>query len=281
MELGGYENLLLERSEAVLRVTLNRPDRRNAISLDLMAELHRLLEAVEQDAETRVLVLRGAGKSFCAGYDVSPSDEAAEALDDSTFSPLEKLQSAGVDGDTFDRLWRLPIPTIVQIHGHCLAGGTDLALACDLIICAEDALIGYPAVRSMGVPSTHMWLYHLGPQWTKRLLFSGDSITGAKAAGLGFALEAVPAAALEERVARLAERISWVPRDLLALNKRVVNRGLDLMGRTLLQETATEADMLGRFVPDSKSFTEAIAARGLREAIGERDARFKPEDPLA
>jgi enoyl-CoA hydratase len=272
----GYENLIVETFGSVLRVTLNRPERRNALSAELMAELLDLIAAVEVDAETNVLVLRGAGKGFCSGYDVAGSDEEGAA----PASPIEKAQVVRADSRIFDRLWRLPIPTIAQVHGACLAAGNDLALSCDMVICASDARIGYPAVRSMGAPATHMWLYHLGPQWTKRLLLSGDSVTGAKAAEIGFALEAVAPEALDEHVLKLATRISSIPRDLLTVNKHVINRGLDLMGRSLLQETAVTQDVLGRLAPGAEAFWETAARDGVKQAVAERDAPFADGDPI-
>lgn len=279
MKLDGYDNLTLETLGSVLRVTLNRPERRNALSSELMAELHEVISACERDTEISVLVLRGAGKDFCSGYDVSPAPSRGDD-DEVRVSPLEKVQTAGRDGRTFDLIWRSPIPTIAQIHGHCLAGGTDLALCCDLIISAADAVIGYPAVRSMGAPATHMWLYHLGPQWTKRLLLTGDSISGTKAAELGLTLQAVDATVLDERVLSLATRMSWIERDLLAANKYVINRGLDFMGRTLLQEAAVMQDVLARFAPAADTFWNTASRSGLRQAIAERDAPFAAEDPI-
>jgi enoyl-CoA hydratase len=275
----GYETLLLERRGSVLRVTLNRPERRNALSGEMLADLLQLISIAEQDRQTSVLVFRGAGKSFCSGYDVSPSPTDGAAIE--SRSTIENVQMVRRECAVFELLWRCSIPTIAQIHGHCLAGGTDLALSCDLIIAADDALIGYPAVRSMGTPATHMWLYHLGPQWTKRLLLSGDSITGAKAAELGLALEAVEPAALDAHVLALATRISWVTRDLLSTNKYVVNRGLDLMGRTLLQEMANVQDVLGRQAPGADTFADTARSKGIREAIAERDAPFAAGDPVA
>jgi enoyl-CoA hydratase len=269
-----YECLALERLGPVLRVTLNRPERRNALSPQLIAELLDLVATVERDAETSVLVLRGAGKGFCSGYDVAGGSEEPPP------SPIAKAQEVREDSRVFDRLWRLPVPTIAQVHGACLAAGTDLALCCDLILCAEDARIGYPAVRSMGAPATHMWLYHLGPQWTKRLLLSGDSLTGAKAAEVGFALEAVAPDQLDDHVAKLATRIASIPRDLLTVNKHVVNRGIDLMGRTLLQETAVTQDVLGRLAPGAEAFWETAARDGLKQAVAERDAPFADGDPI-
>jgi len=275
MKSRAYETLELEALGSVLRVTLNRPERRNALSVELMAELLDLLATVERDAETSVLVLRGAGKGFCSGYDVGGDGE-----DEDRPSPIAKAQEVREDSRVFDRLWRLPVPTIAQVHGACLAAGTDLALSCDLVVCAEDARIGYPAVRSMGAPATHMWLYHLGPQWTKRLLLSGDSLTGAKAVEVGFALEAVPAAQLDDHVLKLATRLAAIPRDLLTVNKHVVNRGIDLMGRTLLQETAVTQDVLGRLAPGAEAFWETAARDGLKRAVAERDAPFADGDPI-
>ncbi|HET6998256.1 MAG TPA: enoyl-CoA hydratase-related protein [Solirubrobacterales bacterium] len=273
----GYETLELERFGSVLRVTLNRPERRNALSVELMEELLDLISKVEADAGTRVLVLRGAGKSFCSGYDIAG---AAPVEGETPPSPIAKAQEVRADSRIFDRLWRLPILTIAQVHGACLAAGTDLALHCDLIICADDARIGYPAVRSMGAPATHMWLYQLGPQWTKRLLLSGDSVTGAKAVEIGFALEALAAEALDEHVLRQATRISSIPRDLLTVNKHVINRGLDLMGRTLLQETAVMQDILGRQASGTEEFVETAMREGLKQAFAQRDAPFADGDPI-
>lgn len=275
MKPQGYENLTLETFGSVLRVTLNRPERRNALSAELMAELLDLIAAVERDPETNVVVLRGAGKGFCSGYDVAGSGEEPPPS-----SPIAKAEVVRRDSRIFDRLWRLPVATIAQVHGACLAAGTDLALSCDMVVCAEDARVGYPAVRSMGAPATHMWLYHLGPQWTKRLLLSGDSVTGAKAAEIGFALEAVAADALDEHVLKLATRISSIPRDLLTVNKHVVTRGVDLMGRTLLQETAVMQDVMGRLAPGAEAFWETAEREGLKQAVAERDAPFADGDPI-
>src|SRR6201999_4481816 len=129
-----YENLMLEEFGSVLRVTLNRPERRNALSAAVMAELLDLISSVERDPETNVLVLRGAGKGFCSGYDVGDADDEAPPL-----SPIARAEVVRADSRIFDRLWRLPVPTIAQVHGACLAAGTDLGLSCDMVICAEDA----------------------------------------------------------------------------------------------------------------------------------------------
>ena len=145
-------------------------------------------------------------------------------------------------GAGWAQVWDCRIPVIAQVHGNCLAGGTDLALHCDIIVAADDARIGFPPVRSMGVPPTNMWLYHLGPQWTKRLLFTGDTVSGAEAASIGLVQEAVPAGRLDEQALALATRIALVGRDLLTANKRVINQGVELMGRSQLQRFAALND---------------------------------------
>jgi enoyl-CoA hydratase len=274
MRTDGYRTLTLETSGSVLRVTLDRPERRNALSPELVAELSAVVSAAARDSEVSVLILRGAGRSFCSGYDVSTSDGHEHA------SPIGDVQRIGRENRIFELLWQCPIPTVAQLHGHCLAGGTDLALCCDFVVCATDAVIGYPAVRSMGVPVTHMWLYHLGPQWTKRLLLTGDSVTGVKAAELGLALEAVDAEALDEHVLALANRMALIPRDLLVANKSVVNRGLDLMGRAVLQDVAVTQSVLGRLAPDAGAFLKTAAEKGVRHAVAERDRPFAEGDPV-
>jgi enoyl-CoA hydratase len=165
---------------------------------------------------------------------------------------------------------------IAQVQGNCLAGGTDLALHCDLVVAANDARLGFPPVRSMGVPPTNMWLYHLGPQWTKRLLFTGDTVSGAQAKDIGLVVETAPPDGLDGVVLELARRMALIGRDLLIANKRVVNMGVELMGRTQLQRFAALNDAIGHRAPEAKAFTERIGAIGLRDAVRERDAAFNP-----
>lgn len=278
MEQRGYETLLVETFGPVLRVTLNRPERRNALTEQMAAELLEVTALAERDSGASVVILRGSGAGFCSGWDVSPPD--GDTGERAPSSPLETLQMATEETEIFDRLWRCAIPTIAQIHGPCLAAGTDLALSCDLVICAEDAVIGYPPVRSMGLPATQMWLYHLGPQWTKRLLLTGDSLLGSRAVEVGLALAAIPSKALDDHVLALARRIAMVRRDLLIGNKHVINRGMDLMGRALLQETAAVQGVLARLAPGADVFMKTAAAQGIKQAIAERDGPFAAEDPL-
>jgi enoyl-CoA hydratase len=174
----------------------------------------------------------------------------------------------------WSKVWDCPIPVIAQVHGNCLAGGTDVALHCDVVVAADDARIGFPPVRSMGVPPTNMWLYHLGPQWTKRLLFTGDTLSGAEAASVGLVQSAVPEPELEETVLALAARIALVGRDLLVANKRVINQGVELMGRSQLQRFAALNDAIAHRSAEARAFTTRAAEVGLKLAVQERDAPF-------
>jgi enoyl-CoA hydratase len=277
-----YENLMVERAGAVRRVTLNRPERRNALSPALLGDLEDVVAASARDRTVSVIILRGAGTSFCSGYDIAGRGVTGSA--DVTGTGSNAIQ------DDVGRLTRTnkilqsvqacPIPVVAQVHGFCIAGGTDLALSCDIVIAADDARIGFPPVRSMGVPPTHMWLYHLGPQWTKRLLLTGDSLVGRRAAELGLVLEAVPADRLDDHVLGLATRMAAVTRDLLIGNKYVVNKGLDLMGRATLQDIAATQDAVGHLAPGVADFWSRAREQGLRAAFAERDAPVADGDPI-
>ncbi len=177
------------------------------------------------------------------------------------------------------RVWDCAIPVIAQVQGNCLAGGTDLALHCDLIVAADDARIGFPPVRSMGVPPTNMWLYQLGPQWTKRLLLTGDTVSGTEAHEIGLVVATAPPDLLDEVVLGLAQRMALIGRDLLVANKRVVNMGVELMGRSQLQRFAALNDAIGHRAPEAKAFSDRIGEIGLRQAVRERDAAFDPPPP--
>jgi enoyl-CoA hydratase len=271
-----HEFLLVERLDRVLRLTINRPDRRNAISRALQAELIDAVEAGAADAGIHAVIIRGAGPSFCSGYDVSSSQ--AEGSADISL-PRRAVETIGM-ARGWSRIWNAPLPLIAQVHGHCLAGGTDLALHCDLIIVADDATIGFPALRMGGTPPTNMWLYHVGAQWAKRLLFTGDTFTGRFAEKIGFALEAVPAATLDDHVLKLAQRIAAMGRDIVAVNKHVLNRGIDLMGRALLQDIAAPLDAIANQAPEMTAFRDRAGEVGLAAAFKERDEPFADGEPI-
>ncbi len=273
-----YETIVLEQIDRVVRVTLNRPERRNAISALMRAELIDVVESCAQDAAVHAVILRGAGKSFCAGYDIASDSVHADAP--ASVSLPRRVVGTLDLARGWSRIWNAPIATIAQIHGHCLAGGTDLALHCDLVIAADDATIGFPALRMGGTPPTNMWLYNVGPQWAKRLLFTGDTITGRLAEKIGFALQAVPAAELEAHVLTLAHRIAAMGRDIVAINKHVLNAGLDLMGRAALQNLAAPMDAIANQATEMESFQRRAQEIGLSAAFKERDAPFAQGVPL-
>jgi enoyl-CoA hydratase len=222
-----------------------------------------------------VIVIRSTGPSFSSGYGYIAED--TDAGDFPAHESLEGDVSAMLSlARQWGRVWDCAIPVIAQVQGNCLAGGTDLALHCDLVVAAEDARIGFPPVRSMGVPPTNMWLYNVGPQWTKRLLFTGDTLTGTEAREAGLVVATAPADQLDDVVMELAQRIALIGRDLLVANKRVVNSGVELMGRGQLQRLAALNDAVGHQAPEALAFTERIAEVGLRAAVKERDAAFEP-----
>ncbi len=220
-----------------------------------------------------MVVIRSTGRSFSSGYgfiaeDTDPGDFPPHTALESDVSAMLRLSKG------WSRIWECALPVIAQVQGNCLAGGTDLALHCDLVVAADDARIGFPPVRSMGVPPTNMWLYNLGPQWTKRLLLTGDTISGAQARELGLVVETAPAEKLDTVVLELAQRMALIGRDLLVANKRVVNMGVELMGRSQLQLFAGLNDAIGHQAPEALAFSQRITEVGLRQAIRERDALF-------
>jgi enoyl-CoA hydratase len=266
--------LLVERHSGVVVLTLNRPECHNALSLSLMQRLATEVESAAMDSSSRVLVIRGAGPSFSAGYDVAGGGTYGARTIHEDARYIRQL------GSHWERIWKSPLPVIAQVHGNCLAGGTDLAQHCDLVVVADDAVIGFPAVRSMGVALTQMWLYNVGPQWAKRMLLTGDKMTGRLAAQIGFAFKSVPADRLEQEVMGLAGRLAAVDRELLIGNKAVVNYGLELMGRGALQDMAAIHDAMGHKAAAATHFSEQARELGLREALRERDRPFAPDNPL-
>ncbi len=272
--------LTVEQIGFVRRLTLNRPEQHNPLTPRAVREILQAVAAAEGDEHVRVVVIRSTGRSFSSGYgfvaeDVEPGDFAPHAAIEGDVTAMLDLASG------WAKVWDCAIPVIAQVHGNCLAGGTDLALHCDLVIAADDARIGFPPVRSMGVPPTNMWLYHLGPQWTKRLLLTGDTVTGRQAEAMGLVVGTAPSEQLDEVVLELASRMALIGRDLLIANKRVVNMGVELMGRSQLQKFAALNDAIGHRAPEAVAFSDRIGEIGLRSAVRERDAAFGAPEPPA
>jgi len=264
----------VERFDRVTRLTLNRPEKRNALSSQLLDELVANIDEASTDPETSVLVLRGAGQGFSAGFDLGGESSSSYSADRERLRIMRRKLEA---------LWECPIPTIAAVHGFALAGGADLALHCDFLLMSHEAKIGYPPVRNLGVPPTHMWLYRLGPQMTKRMLFTGDSVTGEEAAHLGLALESCDTERLDEVSLNLAQRIALVSRECLVGNKSVVNQGIDLMGRSSLARFAQVEDVLAHSSPGAQIFREDVKRDGLVQALRHRDSGFEvlPHDVVA
>jgi enoyl-CoA hydratase len=281
--LKSTECVQFDVAERVVRITLNRPDKRNAINGVLLRELKEALLEADDLKSVNVIVLCGAGKDFCAGYDLvtTYSDRAAEQVDPGEYRGTvrsfdDDCWSMERQAETVDMMADVHKPIIAQVHGNCLAGGTDLALACDMVLAADNARIGFPATRANGSPPAHMWFYHVGPQWAKRLLLSGDSLSGRDAAKIGLVMDAVPADELDAEVAELARRLSFVDADLLSANKRIVNLGLELAGARTLQRLAVENDARAHQSqgPRRAQFKADMETNGLKEALKRRDEPF-------
>ena len=264
-----------EVRDRVLYLTLNRPEKLNALTADLMNQLLICVAEAQGDDRVGCIVIQGAGRAFCSGWDLTPpstSNDGDEASGHGTKPPEEMTIREDIDAlnarsARWNTLWTSTKPIIAKVHGYCLAGGTDLVLNCDMMICDEEAQFGFPAVRSMGSPSTHMWTYLVGPQWAKRLLLTGERIGGQKAEQIGLAMQAVPTESLDETVHALASNISSVPYDLLAQNKSICNKAIELMGRTLLQELARESDAIAHKSPAAREFSRIAQSEGLEAAL--------------
>ena len=268
-----YEFLEYEQISRVARITLDRPEKLNALSAGLQDEIVAAAKTAEADRDIHAVLIRGRGRAFSAGYDITPTVERGEQAATRTIrTDINRMEDMVAH---WNAIYNLRIPTIAQVHGYCVAGGTDLALHCDMIVVAEDSKIGFTPVRAMGTPPTHMWIYSVGPQWAKRMLLTGDLISGSKAADIGWAIEAVPNDALDDTALGLATRMSHIGKDLLTANKYIVNKAMELMGRTLLQQIALEHDAIAHLAPEALEFGRMSQEEGLKAALSWRDGPFE------
>jgi enoyl-CoA hydratase len=276
--MGEVQNILYEVERGRARITLNRPEKRNALSLALLTEMSEALWEADADREVHSVILRGAGTCFSAGYDLAEGPQrtgkrggasyrGGRSIDDDIWQ-LERAQRLRM------AIFDMHKPVLAQVHGYCLAGGTDIALLCDMVIAADDASFGFPPARDLGALPNNMWLYNVGPQWAKRLTLTGDTITGAEAAQIGLVMKSVAPELLEGEVEGLADRLALVDADLLAANKRIINLGLELMGARTLQRLACENDARGHLAASARGFMQTAAEKGLKTALKERDAKF-------
>lgn len=261
--------LIDEPAPHVRRLTLNRPDKRNALSNELRAQVFAALEAADNDPEIRVTILRGAGSCFSAGYDLGGG--AAPPYPFHTAGGAGHWSRHVVEGCF--RVWDLAKPVIAQVHGWCLAGGSELATACDLVYVAEDAQIGYPPVRMMSPPDNqfHPWLCGLRP--AMEMMLTGDAIDGVEAVRVGFANRAFPAERLDGEVLAMAERVAKIPTDVQQMNKRSVHRAMEIMGLRAAIRAGAEIQALALTTKSSRE-TFARFAEGVSQALDARDATF-------
>ena len=255
--------------EAIARLTLNRPAKRNAMSNPLRRELFGALEQADTDPAIRVIVLRGAGSCFSAGYDLTEDHGPGQPFH--TASGIGNWPRHVSEGCL--RIWDLATPVIGQVHGYCLAGGTELAAACDLLYVAEDAQIGYPAVRSISPPDNQFYPWLVGIRRAMEMMLTGDSIDGMEAVAYGFANRAFPAAELDARVLEMAARVALIPPDIQQINKRAVHRQMEIMGIRAGIRAGTELQALSQLTTSAQAF-KAATRDSLTRALSTRDGQF-------
>jgi enoyl-CoA hydratase len=252
----------------VRRLTLNRPEKRNALSNALRAEIFAALETADKDEGVRVIIVRGAGSCFSSGYDLASLGD----LPWHTAANQSQWARHVVDGCF--RMWDMAKPIIAQVHGWCLAGGSELAVGCDLVYVAHDAKIGYPAVRTMAPPDNHYHVWMMGMRAAMEAMLTGDAMSGDEAVRLGFANRAFDEAALEAEVLAVAERIAKVDPELAQLNKRAVHRQMEVMGMRAGLKTGTDLHGLGWHTKASRAFMAEMREAGVTKALSGRDGAF-------
>jgi enoyl-CoA hydratase len=296
------QTLTYETADRIARITLNRPERGNALTPTLIGELAQSVERADLDPDVHVILLSGNGKGFCGGYDLlasaegmgdanfgdaaapagSPIDPAVIADNHNpagTWDPLVDHAMMSRNVRAFMTLFECSTPVVCKVHGFCVAGGTDLALCSDLLVIAADAKIGYPPARVWGSPTTSMWAYRLGAQRAKRLLFTGDCLSGSEALEWGLAIEAPQPAELDARTEILIARIAQLPLNQLAMMKLLVNQSLHAQGLHATQLLGTVFDGITRHTREGYAFQQQAAADGFRTAVRARDEPFGDAGP--
>lgn len=290
MSVDILSTLTYEVTGRIARITFNRPDKGNAIIADTPVELAACVERADLDPNVHVILVSGAGEGFCAGFDLgayadgssSPGNDyrgtvldgktqAVNHLPDRPWDPMIDYQMMSRFVRGFASLMHCDKPTVVKIHGYCVAGGTDIALHADQVIAASDAKIGYPPMRVWGVPAAGLWAHRLGDQRAKRLLFTGDCITGAQAAEWGLAVEAPEPQDLDERTERLVARIAAMPVNQLIMAKLACNTALLQQGVATSRMVSTVFDGIARHTPEGHAFVADAVEHGFREAVRHRD----------
>ena len=261
--------LIEDPRPGIRRISLNRPEKRNALCNPLREELFNSLEEADSDSEVRVIVLSGAGSCFCAGYDLSynnKEDMPYHSSKNDGFWPRHVVEGAF-------KIWDLATPVIAQVHGYCLAGGTELAASCDLVYVANDVKIGYPVVRSMSPPDNQIFPWLMGMRHAMEMMLTGESIDGETAVKQGFANRSFDADSLGEEVLKIAEKVAKVPSDLQAINKRAVHRQMEAMGMRTGIRAGTEMQALAMHSKSTQEHLKELSS-GLKEALTKRDEEF-------
>jgi enoyl-CoA hydratase len=301
--MSATKTMTYEVADRIARITLNRPQRGNGLTFEMIAELARCVERADLDPGVHVLLLSGNGKGFCGGYDLhanaealsdaeldaastappgSPLDPAVIAANhdpSATWDPMVDYAMMARNVRAFMSLFHCGKPVVCKVHGFCVAGGTDMALCSDLLVIAADAKIGYPPARVWGSPTTSLWASRLGPQRAKRLLFTGDCLSGAEALEWGLAIEAPQPDRLDERTEILVERIARMPINQLRMMKLLVNQSLYGEGLHATQVIGTVFDGIARHTEEGYAFQQQAAREGFREAVRARDEPFGDRGP--
>lgn len=270
--------LLVEDAGAIRFLRINRPQSLNAMPPSLVSGLMDAIEQAELEGTVRCVVIGGVGPHFSSGYDLG----GLGSLKVGATRPgiVDDLQRTRRISNQWRRIWESGLPVIAAVRGYCLAGGTDLALHCDLIVCGRGARFGYPAVRHLGVPPTNLWTERIGMSWAKRLLLTGDLLGAETAARLGLVIEVVDDADVDAAALALAGRIALIDRELLMANKISLNLGADAENRVVRQQIAAVMDAVGHRSTSAEAFWQRAADLGLRDTLKERNAPFGRGDPL-
>ncbi|BAT59850.1 putative enoyl-CoA hydratase echA8 [Variibacter gotjawalensis] len=263
-----------EKDGRIGRITLNRPDVLNAIDGDLPLELADCVTRANADQGVHVIVLSGNGRAFCAGYDLTYYAQSTGDNDITQKMPWDPMKDYAFmqrNNECFMSLFRSYRPVVCKVHGFAIAGGSDIALCSDIIIAADDAEMGYMPTRVWGCPTTAMWVYRIGPERAKRMLFTGDKVKGPEAEKLGLILKSVPPAELDAEVEKFAERMAGVPVNQLMMQKLMINQALENMGLRTTQMIATVFDGITRHSPEGLNFKHRAEEIGWKEAVRNRD----------
>jgi enoyl-CoA hydratase len=267
-----YTTLKYDRRDRVARITLNRPERLNAINEAMPGEIRRAIDEANADDGVHVVVLQGAGRAFCAGYDLKIfAERDTPLIQEMPWDPMRDYRVMKGFTDDFFSIWRSYKPVICRVQGYAVAGGSDIALCADIVVMAEDARIGYMPARVWGCPTTAMWVYRLGAEKAKRMLLTGDTIDGRTAKAWGLVYEAVPEDLLDAEVDALAERMSAVPKNQLMMQKLMINQAYENMGLAGTQMIATLFDGITRHSPEGVWFKQYAEAHGFHAAVEWRD----------